>query len=403
MQNMIPQRLTRISLLFLILCSCDSDTSFKEYISKNHIAVNLTTPQTDFQDIFFDDIIENQVFFSSEEHAVSGNKMLEIRLLDYFVREAEVKYLLIEHGYCQAQRFNKYLENGDKSILTAELKGLKGTLSYTQEFFKYWQEVYQLNQKLSAENKIQVIGIDLDWLPSVHKYLSEEYVGIDLRELPSFQNLLNNYDSTKPKKEYLQVFEMILSEYNNAKNKDAFSEKQKFEINYIFQNLIHSIDAFSQQENLDIHRKRDQYMYDNFLVLWDRLPKGNFFGQWGLNHVYQSPQLNVNWLAYLLDTQENSPVNGKVVSMATYYKSCERIKWRSNETETLDNLTISDDSLGISLDNHGIYIFRLNAPNSPFMEELLWYGPHKPDTGVTTNYYEYMIIENEFSASKPYE
>ena len=85
---------------------------------------------------------------------------------------------------------------------------------------------------------------------------------------------------------------------------------------HIFRNLIQAVDAFSQKQNLDIHRKRDQYMYDNFLIMHDRLPKGNFFGQWGLNHVYQSPQLNVNWLAYLLDTQENSPVKGKVLSMA---------------------------------------------------------------------------------------
>lgn len=400
---MNPPNRILISLLIVVLASCDSDTSFKGYIAKNHVTVDLSTAQSDFQNIFADDISENKVFFSSEEHAVSGNKMLEIRLLDYFVRKANVKYLLIEHGYCQAMRFNTYLATGDEAILKEELQGLKGTLSYTVEFFEYWQKVYQLNQKLSDENKIQVVGIDLDWLPSVHKYLSAVYAGVDLKELPSLQNLLNNYESTKPRKEYVQTFKMILSEYNRAENKDMFSEKQKFEITYIFQNLIHSVDAFSQQENLDIHRKRDQYMYENFLVLYERLPKGNFFGQWGLNHVYQSPHLNVKWLAHLLNNGDDSPVRGKVLSMATYYKNCERIKWRSDEVEQLYNVTISDDSLGISLGNQGIHLFRLNASNSPFKDQLLWYGPHKPDTGVTTDYYEYIIIENEFSASKSFE
>lgn len=48
-------------------------------------------------------------------------------------------------------------------------------------------------------------------------------------------------------------------------------------------------------------------------------------------------------------------------------------------------------------------MFRLNAPNSPFEKELLWYGPHQPDSGVTTNYYEYMIVGNELKASNIYE
>lgn len=250
---------------------------------------------------------------------------MEIRLLDYFVRRAGVKYLLIEHGYSQAMQYNLYLETGDESILREEVKGLKGTLSYTKEFFNYWQQVYQLNQRLSPENKILVIGIDLDWLPSVHKYLSKELQEIDLRELPSLQNLLDNYNDSIPQGNYTKTYEEILLEYKNA-NKSIFSEQQKFEITYIFKNLIHSADAFSQVEHLDIHRKRDMYMYENFIELYNHFPVGKFFGQWGLNHIYQSPQLGVNWLAYLLNTEESSPVKGKILSMATYYKNCQRIK-----------------------------------------------------------------------------
>ena len=33
---------------------------------------------------------------------------------------------------------------------------------------------------------------------------------------------------------------------------------------------------------MDIHRKRDKYMYDNFIKLYPRLDRGKFFGQWGL-------------------------------------------------------------------------------------------------------------------------
>ena len=374
----------------------------QDYVANNHIKVDLNEKQTNLGDIFLDDLQGNEVFLSSEEHAVLGNKKLEIKLLDYFVEKAGVKYLLVEYGYCQAMRFNRYLESGDESILEEEVKSLKGTLSYTKDFAIYWQQLFELNQKLSDKNKIKIIGIDLGWTPSVVKYFEEELRTIALKDLPSLQNLLHNYNNTTPQGEYRELYEKVLSEFSDA-DKSVFTDQQKFEIPYVFENLINSAEAFSQEEPMDIHRKRDKYMYDNFIKLYPRLDRGKFFGQWGLNHVYQAPQLNVNWLAYLLNSQENSPVKGKVLSMATYYRNCERIKWKTEETQLLDSFTISPDSLGISFDKDSIYLVRLNAPNSPFEKELLWYGPNRPDLGVTTDYHEYMIIGNQLPASTPYE
>ena len=68
--------------------------------------------KTNFDDLFEHDITNAELFLTSEEHAVSQNKELEIRFLEYFIRKAKVKYLLIEHGYGGAMFLNEYLASG---------------------------------------------------------------------------------------------------------------------------------------------------------------------------------------------------------------------------------------------------------------------------------------------------
>ncbi|HAA10503.1 MAG TPA: hypothetical protein DCE41_01935, partial [Cytophagales bacterium] len=303
-----------VLFLFLVLALPERfrAPSLQEYVAQNHRVFRLSKPDNAFGDLLAEDIATHQVFFSSEEHAIAGNKVLEISLLRYLVKEAGVKYLLIEHGYCQAQWFAQYLATGDESILRAEVQRLEGTLSHTQEFFRYWQQVYQLNQELTPENKIQVVGIDLGWLPSVHPYVWQQAEGRNLTAFPSLAQFLARYHDSIPQAEWRATFEGIVSEFEANPGHSTFSAEQHFEIPYIFKNMLHSIEAFSQAEHLDIHRKRDGYMYKNFLELYPRLSPGKYLGQWGLNHVYQSPQLEVNWLAARLEHQEDSPVKGQV-------------------------------------------------------------------------------------------
>lgn len=387
----------------MVLVQCtERKPTFQEYITDNYVEIDLNEQISNFNNLFEKDITSNEVFFSSEEHGVAKNKEIEIRFLDYFIRNANVKYLLIEHGYSQSMRLNSYLDSGDESILRADVQALKGTLSYTKQFYQYWKKVYELNKTLAKEDKIQVVGIDLGWRITAIKYLNTQLSEVNLDSLPLLKNLLASQKDSLGQEKRRREYEGVLAELKNSNN-NQLNKDQLFETNYIIKNLIHSIDAFSLGYGLDTHRKRDEYMYENFLELYACLPKGKFFGQWGLNHVYQSPQLDVNWLGHLLNSDERSPVKGKVLSIAAFYNNSERIKWRSEETELLDSFDPDIDTLGIPITANSTYLFRLNTSHSPFKDELLWYGSNQPESGVTTDYFEYMLIGNELKASDMYE
>lgn len=392
-----------IIIFCLVLVQCkERKPTFQEYILDNYVEIDLKEQSLNFNNLFENDITSKEVFFSSEEHGVAKNKALEIRFLKYFINTAKVKYLLIEHGYAQSMRLNSYLDSGDESILRADVQSLKGTLSYTKQFFSYWKKVYQLNKSLDRKDKIQVVGIDLGWRITAIRYLKLQFSEVNLDNLPQLKDLITSQKDSLSQKQWKIKYESVLAEIKNS-NINQLSEEQLFEVSHIIKNLIRSIDAFSSGYGLDTHRKRDQYMYENFLELYARLPKGKYFGQWGLNHVYQSPQLDVNWLGHLLNYDERSPVKDEILSIATFYNNSERIKWRSEETELLDTFNPNIDTLGIPITANSTFLFRLNEPNSPFMNKLLWYGSNQPDSGVTTDYFQYMLIGNELKASDIYK
>ena len=382
-----------------IQCS-EKMPTYSEYMEENHAILEKMDEQLNFENLFEDELESNEIFFSSEEHAVSVNKKIEIQLLRYFVRNANVKYLLIEHSYAQSMKYNEYLKTGNDKILKECLDELQGTLSYTKQFYNYWKEVYKLNQQLEEKDRIWVVGIDLGWPATGINYLNKQLINTNLDQLPLLKDLLSGYGQDFEDEQKVKFYKTVLIE---LKKIHILDKTQLFETTYIINNFIRSIEAFSLGYGLETHQKRDQYIYENFLELTKRLPKGKFFGQWGLNHVYQSDQLEVNWLGRLLNNNEDSPVKGKVLSIATFYNDCERIKWRAKDAEILNSFQPNIDTLKINVTTNTAYLFRLNEPYSPFKRELLWFGAYTPDSGVTTDFFEYMIVANKYKASDVYQ
>ena len=385
-------------LMLVLICVSPRGDRYKEYLERHSTKILLDIEEFNYQGLFEDDIKTKRIFFSSEEHAVAKNKALEISLLKYFVKHADVKYLLIEHGYSASMTLNKYLASGEEEVLLQYVQELKGTLSYTKQFFDYWKKVYKLSTTLPTEKKIKVVGIDLGWSSTDRRYLNESLGDLNLEHFPRLKILLNGSSEALSKEEKADLYKEILLELK-VKGIYNMDENQLIESTYIIKNLLYSLNAFSQEEHLDIHRKRDAYMYENFLELFRQLPDGNYFGQWGLNHVFQATQLEVNWLAYYLNADENSPVKGQVMSIATFYNDSERVKWKSEETQGVDSFIVDTDTLGLRLEPNCFYLFKLNGHGSPFSRKLYWFFPNPPKNGVTTDFFQYLVVGNKLSAS----
>ncbi len=99
---------------------------------------------------------------TGEYHGVSSNSLLELEFLKYFSDKLHLKYYLQELPYSYSCRLNDYLKSGDEEILDEAFNYMKGSNGYSKEFHNKWIEVYKLNQDLSEENKIEIIGVDVE-------------------------------------------------------------------------------------------------------------------------------------------------------------------------------------------------------------------------------------------------
>ncbi len=132
-----------------------------------------------------------------------------------------------------------------------------------------------------------------------------------------------------------------------------------------------------------------------------RLPKGKYYGQWGLSHIFQRPFPYVNWLGGArLNGRDSVFKGGKVLSIAYVYDNCKYLypTLRKDYIGSINTLDLEVKVFNSFIKN-GCTLFKLNGKNSPFSEKLIWPIIHKfPKDGVTTDYFQYLTIIKDSDA-----
>ncbi len=178
-----------------------------------------------------------------------------------------------------------------------------------------------------------------------------------------------------------------------------------FQFQYVVNNIIKTQQC-SKIDNPDKETEflklREKYMYDNFSILYNKFPKGKYYGQFGLEHVLQHKSSITESFAARI-SNNNSKLKGKVYSIGYVYEQCEGIAFGSDgkyHTYILDN---GDNFDAFNL-NNDVTLFRLNEQNSPFRTKLIW--PYydsiiSPIGGVLTDYLQGIVVIKGFGASGP--
>lgn len=189
------------------------------------------------------------------------------------------------------------------------------------------------------------------------------------------------------------------------KNKDIYKEYlgQDFQgFNLVNSNIIYAFDAHNAK---DFNIARDNFMYNNFVEIYNTLPKGKFYGQWGLNHIFQSEQSGVKWIgASMNDT--NSELNGKILSIAYAYDNCKYMSKIKNNKYSEEYFNTRSNSSYLNMNDYtdkgNCTIFKLNGENSPYAKELVWpLATKRPTEKATTDYFQYYIVIKNSEATKP--
>lgn len=385
----------------------DTLAQVKEYLKDNYMVVNLEN-ENEFSDlsIIENDLKDREIFLTGEQHGIKANATLSMKFLRYFKEKVDFKYYLCELPYSDGYFLNKFLESGDIKILENMYKPLKGTFYWTKESYEHWKKVYEFNKTLPEDRKIQVIGIDIEHQP---------------------ENALRYMISVLPKKEVPAEIASKIKELNDIYNSVAegisnyklivfsedlrgdMQEKESIYKQYLGENLfgfklvndniLYRNEAYSANGN-DFNKVRDKRIYENLMHVYETLPKAKYYGQWGLNHIFQKEQSGVKWMAAAMN-EKDSVLENKVLSIAYIYRDCEVM------TRNPDNTYSKSSTSGYDINGFSLYskknctIFKLNNESSPFSRNLIWQIYDKPSSGVTTDYYQYIVLIEDSKATEP--
>lgn len=323
------------------------DKKLKEYMDKNHYDMCGKENIKRALSLMDKDLKDNDIFLIGENHGVKSNIELKTMFLKYFKEKTNFKYYICELPYSMTYFLNKYLETGNLNILKDIYKPIAGTYAWNRDEYNFWKFLYEYNKGFPKEDRIILLGIDIEH-QSENAFRFMEY------------SLENDYHS-------------------------------KFK--YVKDNLLNMAEVVNSN---NYSGTRDGKMYENFLDVSKTLGKAKYFGQLGLSHAFQRGMPYVDSFASLLN-KEGSPFKGQVISLVYVYEKCKFFN------PTKDRNYVSDIStLDWSMADFQRYIkskhtlIKLNQKNSPFKEDLIWPFEHKfPEEGVTTDYFQYMIIVNE--------
>ncbi|MTI96789.1 MAG: erythromycin esterase family protein [Firmicutes bacterium] len=379
-----------ILILTLTVSGCSSAAG--NYLKENKSTLDMNSPDLE---LLTPDLADTEIILAGEYHAVAGNFTAKYGLMTTLHKEAGIRYLLCEMGHGIAGLLNQYMETGKAETLDFIFEELKGSGAWSIEHREFWERLREYNLQQPKDERIIVIGIDVEHQFRAALYYLTTLNGAD--ELPLLQDIkLQDWDDFTN-----FVFELQKERANKPeKYSDALAE-DLFYFDDVVENLVNRIAvAEADQQAMYI---REQAMYENFLKFHEHLPAGKYFGQFGMAHVFQeqcaSDMEGVERLAMYLQ-RDDSPVRDQVISIAYIYINSKMSSWQNDYRELAVQDQFTDTRPVERQASADFTLFKLNSAESPYAEEpLLIPGPYR---GVTTDYFQYVLAIKNSPATTPY-
>lgn len=393
-------------LISIIFVGCSSNTKettkiipVEKFAKLNHTSFNDLNEGDNPFSLLYADIKDNEVFLTGEMHGMAENFKLKMHLIKYFKQKAGIKYNLIEESYSVSQILNNYLQSGDENILKGYFNQIKKSgYIYNKDNYNSYKDIYKYNRTLPTNQKLKFIGIDIEHnLPIAFEYLKSIIPkGEDPKEIRPILNEVIAVNSSAISREKSKdlCLRLVKSLSDNNIVYENYFKGKLFEFEQICQNIINSADVYKSIQDKDtFDEKRDKYMYDNFMKIYSKFPKGKYFGQLGFDHILQSHSHDVIHFASYLNGKD-SLLRGKVLSIAYLYIDSIAMSMNSKSVQYITSYQEStlDDYL-----QSKYTMFKLTGKGSPFENSLIWsiadmYYPKPTDDNVTTEFYQYMVV-----------
>lgn len=253
--------MTKIFIAFLTLVSLQLYQKTKiEYLKENRfdLTENFEFPQKDFKIVGF-----------GAYHGSAKTEDVEIELLKSLTKDKSIKYYLAETDFSIAHYFNEYLKNGDTVLLKdlVTLYGMRVPQERTIEVYEKWKKLKKLNDQLPTEDKLNIVGIDIQ---VNYKYVSKHILELindpdnELNPIQDIRQMVKKdttfYELGELSYSY-KILKTFIDDYENNKSQYQKHISKIAEFEHIIRNLKISFN-FSKE-----YRDRDNVMYQNYLSL----------------------------------------------------------------------------------------------------------------------------------------
>ena len=405
-----------LTLLFFI---CQNAQAQSVALPKQEI--NLTAEQADFP-IFDKAFYSNQLFLLGESHGYQKPQQVDLALLKHLNKCVGVRYYIAEVDPTKAYYLNKYLQNGQDSLLRLVFGSwVAETMQWAnQDFYRKIQAIRTYNLALPAQKRIRFVGIDaVQDRPLLARQL-RELTGSQATDSGPFRpdqprlDSLVTYLTAIPKKPDSLAARVAINWLARIKNRPAAYRNVPVQL---MNELTASLTGLSYRKTI---RRREPTLFANFRDAVARLNLGRekMYGFWGLFHVWQNaPEKSGKPFAALVN-ESDLPMRGKVVSLVCRYVDSysmiptqylppfwqDKGKTYSRVSQFNDNGEMMKvggiDSLVAQSRPNTVTLFKLpgtltgqqpiKMTYSPFMpaEQRMTYDPNRP----TTDYFQYVVL-----------
>jgi len=253
---------------------------------------------------------QNRVFLTGEYHGYKENYELRKLFMKYYHQKGEIKNYLGEMGFSAGYFLNKYINSGNTKYLKLAAYSAKGSHDFSKEDMRFWQDLYAYNRNFSRNNRVQVIGIDLEHQPwlvmfMVNDLLKGKNIPAQYREAVAKLNALceealsgdvnkrfaNKMARLCKKREFAEKVDTF---YRYAKKENQttglsalFRGKERFEFDFAIENLVKTLAIYKTKGNSGrFYANREEALIRNFnRVYRSGVYSGKFYGQFGRFHV----------------------------------------------------------------------------------------------------------------------
>lgn len=353
-----------------------------------------------------------RVFLAGEYHAQTKGYQSKKMLIQYLHEKQDVDYLICEVGMGHGMFLDDYIQNGDDEKLKFFMNQIENTMAWTKEEYEFWQWLYEYNQQQSEQDKLHIIGLDVE----IERYPKCTIKGLSLllddsvtpaEEIQPLIERMKQGDET-----VIWEFPKVLEEYPEQMQ-EAFGENFPWAEQYA-KNVEATKKYFEldKSKGVNPHQIRDDAMMDNFCFALERLPEdAKFFGQFGVEHILQSEMITTfvlqeNYNRFAMQLQEDdSPVKGEVCSIYLVFLQ----KSQSPRSTNYYLINESEVSIDAFQDYYAQDTFiPLDEKGSPFFNNGEEQTENKENANAKaeinlTDYFQKILLLPDSEACEPYQ